>query len=777
MIRTQFLTPNAVRISHAFPDGSFPADRVWQSHILLPQQALSPDEAALVVTEENGCVVLQTKEGLALFSEARPPCFNVHRTRCALVLDMPKTEIRFERERITDGIALSLTIHPDESFYGWGEWFDQFRRTRGTLQLKTKDAIALIQQRATYSAIPCFLSSRGYGFLLLNSHPSTFNINAERGTLEIQADGPNADYVVIYGPAFRDILTAYTALTGRPPLVPRWAFGLFVTGYPQEHQQIVLERVREHRRRNIPLDAVILDYHWEERFHNFQWRSSLFPDPPSLISNLQSLGVRLGVILTPFLNSRNRPVQKFILNALARNVPRGHEHDDERALTEYDEAKAKGYLAHPNAKWWLGAGGMFDFTNRQAADWWNRRLRSLYEQGIAFIKNDDGEYLPPDAASSSGMNGREYHNLYGFFYSRALYQGQAALDDRRPFIYARSAWVGSQRFPALFLGDQQPTFAHLRSTLRAGLNMSLLGFAYWTADVFGLDGQTTPETHMRYAQWALLVPIARYFWRPPAIDDTRFPWSHNAQVEANFRKYADLRYRLLPYYYALAWEAYQTGLPILRPLVLEFQNDSRLAGIYDQVLLGDRVMLAPVVEPGATTRPIVLPPGTWYDFWSGQSYEGASEMVYDAPLDRLPILVRGGCILPMGPSLTHIANDHRFDQLTLHGYPPYPARCVLYDDDGLTRAYQRGDYALTHLTITGDQRCITVDVSSAQGNLGRDERRKIEMVLHHCQAIARVQVNQQAWTDWSYDAEMKQGSVVVENRIDHALTVQVFFVV
>jgi alpha-glucosidase (family GH31 glycosyl hydrolase) len=450
-------------------------------------------------------------------------------------------------------------------------------------------------------------------------------------------------------------------------------------------------------------------------------------------------------------------VQKFILNALARNVPRGHERDDERALAEYEEAKAKGYLAHPNVKWWFGAGGMFDFANRQAADWWNRRLRPLYEQGIAFIKNDDGEYLPPDAASSLGMNGREYHNLYGFFYSRALYEGQAALDDRRPFIYARSAWVGSQRFPALFLGDQQPTFAHLQSTLRAGLNMSLLGFAYWTADVFGLDGKTTPETHMRYAQWALMVSIARYFWRPPAIDDTRFPWSHHAQVEANFRKYADLRYRLLPYYYALAWEAYQT------------------AGIYDQVMLGECVMLAPVVEPGATTRTIVLPPGTWYDFWSEQSYAGGREIVCDAPLDCLPILVRGGCILPMGPSLTHIADDHRFDQLTLHCYPPYPAQCVLYDDDGLTRAYQRGDYALTHATITSDQHGITVHRSSAQGNLGRGRKRRIEMVLHHCQAITRVQVNQQAWADWSYLSGLQQGSVVIEGPIDHALTIQVFF--
>src|SRR5262249_43073432 len=161
--------------------------------------------------------------------------------------------------------------------------------------------------------------------------------------LEVAAAGPPADYIVIYGPTFRDILMTYTVLTGRPPLPPRWAFGLWVTGYPQEHQDTVLARVAEHRQREIPLHRVILDYHLAAGFHAFRWRRAMCPDPQGLIARLQALGVRLGLIFTPFLNNRNPPVQRSMLNFVFGNVPKGLEAADERALPEYAEARARGY--------------------------------------------------------------------------------------------------------------------------------------------------------------------------------------------------------------------------------------------------------------------------------------------------------------------------------------------------------------------------------------------------------------------------------------------------
>ena len=275
--------------------------------------------------------------------------------------------------------------------------------------------------------------------------------------------------------------------------------------------------------------------------------------------------------------------------------------------------------------------------------------------------------------------------------------------------------------------------------MRAGLNMALAGFSYWTADVFGLDGKTTPETHMRYAQWALLVPVVRYFPRPADVDDTRFPWSHNAQVEANFRAYTELRYRLLPYYYALAWEAYRTGLPIMRPLVLEFPSDPAVAGICDQVMLGNGLMLAPVVEAGATRRRIVLPPGLWHDFWSSTTYEGGQEIDYPAPLDRLPILVRGGTVLPKGPVLQHIPHEHRFDQVQFHLWPPYPAEGALYDDDGTTRAYERGAWSVLRVSARQEGPTLLVDIGAVEGGFaGEVDSRQVDLLLHQAADPARL---------------------------------------
>lgn|GEM_PF-695635 len=734
------LTSRALRITHAPLGEDFPRDRPWLRDVLLPPPPYA-EPARLSAAVSDGLVRVTATAGDLILAETRPPRLRVSQRRLSLTLDIPSVAIRAEVERSDEAIAVTFGLQPGEGFYGWGEWFNAFRRERGPLRLHNRDAIAQLQGSETYSGLPAFISSRGYAVWLLNAHTSTFTLAPERGVLEITAAGPSADYIVVYGPELAELITAFTALTGRAPLVPRWALGLMVTGYPQEPQPVVVERVAEHRRRAIPLDAVILDYHWEERYHNFRWRTALFPDPDQLIADLRAQGVRLGLIFTPFVNHRNRFGQRWLLNRIAGNLPAGQERADERALPEYQHALANGYLAHPNTQWWFGAGGMVDFTHPGAAAWWNSLMRPLYDQGIAFFKNDDGEYLPADARSALGITGREYHNLYGFYYGRAISDGMAALDDRRPFIYARSVWVGSQRYPAIFLGDQKPTFAHIRSTLRAGLNLGLFGFAHWTADVFGLDGETTPELHRRYAQYALLAPIARYFWRPPAVDDTRLPWSHGPANEANFRRYADLRYRLLPYYAQLGWEAYRTGLPVLRPMCLHAPGDLRLAGTDDQFLLGDRLLVAPILTPGDPAtghaqRRIGLPAGLpWHDYWSNATYPGGTELDYAAAPDCLPLLVRGGSVIPFGPALPHIPDDHRFTELALHCWPPYPAATVFYDDDGVTRAYQRGEFSTTAIAVTEAAGVVTIAVAPAEGGYpSQPVTRALSLVLHRLPA-------------------------------------------
>jgi len=376
-------------------------------------------------------------------------------------------------------------------------------------------------------------------------------------------------------------------------------------------------------------------------------------------------------------------------------------------------------------------------------------LEPLYKTGVALFKNDDGEYLPLDAKSNLGMKGKEYHNIYGFFYGKAIYEGMEKLDSRRPLIYARSVWAGSQRYPAIFLGDQIPNFENIYRTIKAGLNMSLLGFAYWTADVFGLFGRTTPEIHMRYAQWALMSPIARYFIRPPQTDDTRFPWSHNERVEDNFRRHVDLRYRLLPYYYQLGWEAYLTGIPLIRPLFMEFPEDQRTHHLDDQVLLGGLMMLAPVLHPDTSHRNIYFPNGTWYDYWSDKAYAGGNDYEMPVSLEHLPIFIHENAIIPMGPSQQYIPDDHRFNRLEFHFWPGFNQEIDFYEDDGLTREYQTGAFSLTNVSISNNGQQITIQVKPSRGTFYHQEKERIvEFWLHNITNPSRIDISGVRESSW-----------------------------
>lgn len=792
MVRVRWLLGNAVRITHApllapaaagssnADSDRFPHDRPWMADVLLSTPDLYEEESELEPRIVDGCLQVLNPYGQAVLSEAASPRLGLRRISPYLSLDLPKMEMSGGVRSVSDGVQIYLSIEPDEIFYGWGEQFTAFSRRFGQLRLSTRDALAPLQGRGeTYSAIPCFFSSRGYAMLLLNSHPSTWKIDPDTHRLVIEVAGPPADYLLIRGPGFKRLVKTYTQLTGRPALPPRWAFGLWSTCYPQGHQDEVLRQVEEHRKRAIPLDAVILDYHWEAGFHNFRWRSSLFPDPGKMIKRLKELGVRLGLILTPFMNRRELPFQKQLLHALAHNQPPQEARGNETALEEYEEGLKHDYFAHPAARWWFGEGGMLDFTNHSAVQWWNNKMRLLYQQGVDFFKNDDGEYLPADGHSALGMDGNEYHNIYGYYYSRAQYLDMES-QGRRGLVYARSAWVGSQRFPALFLGDQKPTFAHIRRTMRAGLSLSLLGFAYWTADTFGLDGRTTPELHMRYAQWALLNPVARYFWRPPEVDDTRLPWSHNRQVEDNFRLYANLRYRLLPFFNTLAWEAYLTGLPILRPLRLEFEDPS-LAEIDDQILIGDRLMICPVTEPNAEFRHIYLPEGTWHDFWSPKSWDGPAEIDYPVKIHTLPLLCRGGTILPLGPVMDSIPPDHRFNEVTLHFWPPWPAAITLYDDDGTSLDYQQGKAACWQVTAEGSDQRLRIHISPAQ-SLSPGQRcpavpdvRRVELIIHETTLPYGVWVERQIWNAWGYTAAKQETYIRMDCPTDRETHIQIDF--
>ncbi len=657
------------------------------------------------------------------------------------------------------GIRLDFRTGPDEGFFGFGEWFNAFRRTSGRVDFFARESPAFTQKRQTYSAFPCFLSDAAYLVLVLNAHPGSATIHPSPGRLVLEFEGGEADLIVVRGPSLKRILREYTRLTGRPPLLPRWAFGLWNTAYPVEDARATRERVLRHRKTGVPLDCVILDYHWENAFHDFRWRSRHFPEPDRFLAQLRDLGVRTGLIYTPFLNRPALPLFKLAARLYAGNAPRGTPLFAVEAVPElYEEARSRGYFAAEDVVWWLGRGGMLDMTNPEAVEWWFALQRPLLDQGVSFFKNDDGEYLPLENRSHLKLEAREHHNLYGFYYGRAVYEKtQAHRPGERALVFSRMFWAGSQRFPAVFLGDQRPRYDDLRRVLRAGLNLSLQGFAYWAADVLGLYRTPGRDLHQRYAQATLLGPIARYFSSPN--DPRRDPWGSGQDCLESFRTHALLRMQLLPYLCSLGHEAFVSGLPIVRPLLLEFEEEREAWAIDDQFLIGDRLLVAPVLSRG-DSRLVYFPGGPWYEWWTGAAFRGPQQTRVSAPQGRLPVFVRGGHPLLLGPTLESIPDAHAFTSLSLHLFRPYAGQARIYEDDGRTLDYQDGGFAEQLIDVTEDPdstgtsaaEAISIRFAAAAGPFAVPPRRDWRILVHGCHRPKQIEASgTHTGLHWSWD--------------------------
>ncbi|MGA2443848.1 MAG: TIM-barrel domain-containing protein [Opitutaceae bacterium] len=540
-------------------------------------------------------------------------------------------------------------------------------------------------------AIPLLLSTgrqgHAYGVFYDNVHRLRFDLaKTKADEVRCEAEGGEVDLYVLDGPKLADVVERYTSLTGRPSLPPLWALGYWQSKCTYYDWKALDEAYDQLTARGFPVGVMVIDADWPESTNDFVWAKRWFGPgytPASKIADYLKRGVRIVL-------SQSGPMIRKESPTFAPGWAAG--------------VFATDGHGHPVECGYYG-GELLDFTSPKINDWLWPQTRRLNEMGIAgwWLDLTEPEGEPPQTHYSGGRPAN-IHNQFSLLCTRSFEDVQLAVHpDQRPFLLTRCGSAGLQRHhAAVWTGDIYSDYATLRAHPPEMLNSGLSGFTWWTCDTGGfLTGYYRNDQfgaharlYERWMQFSVFSPITRAHKAGGAPE----PYQFGPAVELSCRHYLRLRYRLLPYIYSYAWEASRRGLPLVRPLALEFPDDPpSVATPGDEYMFGDELLVAPVLFEGQTNRKVYFPPGRWIDWDYGYEYAGGREWVVAAPLNRIPVAVRAGAIIPLAPDMKN-TSEKPWDPLTLEVFPDGPSSFTLYRDDGITFAYRQGDYTLTHFT-------------------------------------------------------------------------------
>ena len=645
---------------------------------------LTVDTGALEIVvglEEWSFAVRDAETGDTVFEEQRadPDVFGRQRVDA---LGFTQEEINHNPRRVAE-TGTSFRLSPDEKIYGAGEQFVDFDRRGRELDLWHEEPLGTETERA-YKNIPFHLSTNGYGLLLDTTarvHYDFGKSSTASGTMSVADD--EFAFLFFYGPSFREIIQRYTAVTGRPSRPPKWSFGTWMSRLGYESREELEEVADRLRAEEIPSDVLHLDPFWmrSNKSTDMEWDTDQFPDPEEMISELRDDDFRLSLWEHP-------------------HVPVGTDAFTEGATEGYFVTDGTGspyVMDHTCQGDYRGA--LVDFTDPDAVEWWKDKHRRLLEQGVAVFKTDYGEYVPEDAVFANGKSGKVMHNLYPYLYNEAVYETVEEVNGpEEAVVWGRSAWTGSQAFPMHWGGDPQTSWNGMSAALRGGLSASLSGIAFWSHDIGGFRGTPSDAVYTRWSQFGLLSSNSRCHGTTP-----REPWEFGEDALDVFREYARLRYRLIPYLYTYAEVAAQTGLPVVRPLVLEYQDDPSVHRLDTQFLLGEDLLIAPVFTDSGT-RSVYLPEGEWRDFWTDEQYHGSGTVHVDVEIDEMPIFVRAGSVIPQREPTQSIQAGTP-EQLELD--------VLLADGEAQGRFYDADADELVEITVEETSGTVSVDLGGA----------------------------------------------------------------
>jgi alpha-glucosidase len=645
-------------------------------------------------------------------------------------------------------VAASKKLGFDEHFYGLGEKAARLDKRRGFFVNWNSDTPGYTEGKdPIYQTIPFYLGLQraiAYGLFFDNSYRSYFDFGrSSQERVWFGAEGGELNYYFFYGPEMKKILSRYAELTGHMPLPPRWALGNQQSRWSYYPDTMVEEVVKQYRERDIPLDVIHLDIDYMSSYRVFTFDTKRFPDPRALTAKLAKQGVKVVTIVDPGVKYQP-PSEGLARGSSAK--PELEPQDkryyvfDEGIANNYFQHRANGDLFIPRV--WPGDSVFVDFTKSEARRWWGDLHRAYLDNGVAGIWNDMNE--PADFVDQTGknqMNVVSYdegqntthaknRNVFALLMARATYEGLERLQpDRRPYVITRAGYAGIQRYSTMWTGDTNSTWEALELNIPMFTSLGLSGEPFVGSDVGGFIGRGNPELLVRSYQVSFLAPFCRNHKVIDGYDQE--PWRFGAYYQQIIRRYLKLRYRMLPFLYTTLEAAHRTGAPLFRPLVLNYQADASTQNIDDEFMVGDDLLVAPIMRPGLTERLVYLPEGLWYDFWTDKTYSGKTMIRAKAPLETVPIFVRGGAIIPLGPEMNFIGPKPS-ESVMFSIYPDENGKAVtrLYEDDGLTPEYKRGVFRRTTITAQRERNGkVLVNVNAPEGSYNPGTRRFLFVLM------------------------------------------------
>jgi len=743
-VQLTVLAPDLVRVRASFGKPLPARDHSWaiaRTDWTTPAWTFSEVTGAIVITTDEVEVLIQRAPLLITFRDARTHTV-INADEQPMVYDAKGLlkEMLFD-PRGGSFVAASKRLGLNEHFYGLGEKAAHLDKRRDSFVNWNSDTPGYLEGRdPIYQTIPFYTGLQdgvAYGLFFDNSYRSYFDFGkSSQQRAWFGAEGGELNYYFFYGPSLKKVLGRYADLTGHMPMPPLWALGNQQSRWSYYPDSMAESIVSEYRKRDLPLDVLHLDIDYMQDYRVFTWNRTRFPNPKALSDRLAWQGVKLVTIVDPgvkYQPNTKKPATNSSATPELESQSQRYYVFEQGLAHDFFQKRENGDLFIP--KVWPGESVFVDFTLPAAREWWGNLHRAYTDNGVAGIWNDMNE--PSDFIDQTGKNQLDVvsdddgeksthaknRNVFALLMARATYEGLERLrPNQRPYVITRAAYAGIQRYSTMWTGDTNSTWEALALNVPMFTSLGLSGEPFVGSDVGGFIGRGNGELLTRAYQVSFLAPFCRNHKVIDGYDQE--PWRFGQYYEDIIRRYLKLRYQLLPFLYTTLEEAHRTGVPVFRPLVLNYQDDPNTYNLDDQFMIGSDLLVAPIVKPDVTRRLVYLPSGDWYDYWTNRKYEGGKVILFDAPLETVPMFVRAGAIIPTAPAMNY-TGEKPHDPITFNIYPDAKGKAstTLYEDDGSSPAYKQDGFRRTAVTVKRFGRTYFASAGAPEGSYQPGNRR------------------------------------------------------